>query len=50
MCANTDKAMKYYQDATIGNATQKGYCNQFFTLRPSMTTTQERNHKHRDPI
>ena len=29
MCANIDKAIKYYQDATVGNATQKGYCNQF---------------------
>ena len=29
MCANIDKAIKYYQDATLGNATQKGYCNQF---------------------
>ena len=49
MCANTDKAIKYYQDATFGNPTQKDTAA-VLTLRPAMTTTQERNHKHRDPI
>ena len=50
VCANTNKAIKYYQDATFGNAAQKRILQSVLTLKLAMTTTQDRNHKHCDPI
>ena len=43
MCAKTDQEIKYYQDATIGNGTQKdiAIC---LTLILAKSTTKERNH------
>ena len=47
ICAKTetDHAIQYYQDATIGNATQKDTAISL-TLSPADSTTMERIHKH----
>ena len=45
MCAKKDQEIKYYQDATIGNRSQKDTTISL-TLILAESTTKERNHKH----
>ena len=45
MCVKTDQAIKYYQDATIGNEKQVDIVISL-TLTPADATTKERNYKH----
>ena len=49
MCVKTDQAIKYYQDATIGNEKQVDIVISL-TLTPADSITKKRNHKHHYPI